>query len=40
MVLERIKWAGTVVGKGARRVLLIFGCPDDSDSDGSSDSDW
>jgi hypothetical protein len=38
MVLERMKWAATVVGKGARRVLLVFECSDDSDSD--SDSDW
>ncbi|KAL3450825.1 hypothetical protein BJX65DRAFT_304982 [Aspergillus insuetus] len=32
-LLERIKWAGTYVGKHARRALLVFGCPDDSDSD-------
>jgi hypothetical protein len=37
MVLERMKWAATVVGKGARRVLLVFECSDDSDSDSDSD---
>jgi hypothetical protein len=40
IVLERIKWAGIFVGKGARRILLVFGRPHDSESDGSSDSDW